>query len=1395
MPSTMIIETADWGWSRRWQPLSDEHNPKVDVGYQSSVTLTDLRDELVLVLIGDPGSGKSTELAKERKQIEASIGLPNVISIDSKNPIESDSIFTGIWFESGKWKRWLGSTGNIYVFLDGLDEFVYRMPGLEELILQKLEDAFTDHPSASQRIRLRITSRSIGLPANFLSRLKTVFELHSNEDDGESRRHLANISYFLSPLSNLEFREAAESIGVDPDAFERDLDVRGFVPLARRPKLLRMLLRIYLEFGSIPQAYEDVYWQGLKNLIANEHGISDPVKTLRQASRVAFVMVFSQTSRLKFGTDLRNGPRAPLGLNIFLEPRQSDDGAFQPFTTTELNELRTSELFTGQPEHFTWSELPDMEYLAAKYAIQCELPFSQLIGLIQNPLDPRGRVVPELSNVAAHLAGMNEEIFDAIVSHDPTLLVRADSALIDEESRERVVLAMLDAYESGELLKSEWYGRGHFSPLAYEGISDVLKPYILDRGLKRVTREIAIYIARDCNSVEVVLDLSSIATSYSEDEVLRRSAAWALFDIGTLEAKTQLASILSEMPASDELQELKGLSLRAVWPNLWSLEEILPHITPPESPVLGAYRNFLGQEFIQGVTIDDLPRLYGWLSQQPDWKGEMRDLDRITELLIGRAVDALPSKSAAEFIASKIVDSGNLNLFHKSFMDGPILLKPAAESISKRRALVEELVNVAATEVDAWGGAFHGACDLYQLLEGDNQRLDIQWIAEQATAPNVADDIRRVWFRLLRAFENGLDDYWMELTFRLYKDSRYAEYLSDLFIVELGSPQAELQKRRSEVFGAKPDDEDSSPGIDWFRSEFDELSEKLSGNNESLWFYFDQLLRHVRPDVVSDGCFIAVCEDLENWRHIRQEDLSVLISTAEQYLRHHEPVCEQLETGRFYIRDQAAYRAMTLLLQHSSDGLGFLRPKDWQRLGPAVLAMPPKTSGSTPPEFEILLASAIENGFDWKPKLIEMVKVADDGSFYYRPLLQTVLTILPDQELISLTEELISSGSPGRSIHHVAGILGAKLPDLVTSRLISLLRERDLDSEISVSLSRTALDYVTGDKWEDLIDIFDQDAELFKATFLEYAYSERDGSPLASRLNEPEVADLYRRLANAFPPNEDLNPVGVHTVTARESMGQLRESLLDHLVARGTWEAAQELRLLMEHLPGIEWLPTKIAQAEGQARQQTWIPHRVEDLLLFWPDSNARIVRSDAQLQAVILESLERLNAELQSESPSVHDLWTHRRPKTTEPKYEEDLSDYIKRHLDKELMDIPIFANREVNNRPGERNDIYIQSVDEQSGTSLKVVCEVKGCWNPGTLTNMRTQLVEQYMKTTQTSFGIYVVGYFDCDAWPVRGKRGHSAASHTIEGLRTDLMEQSRLIEKSGITVVPIVLDCRFP
>jgi hypothetical protein len=127
--------------------------------------------------------------------------------------------------------------------------------------------------------------------------------------------------------------------------------------------------------------------------------------------------------------------------------------------------------------------------------------------------------------------------------------------------------------------------------------------------------------------------------------------------------------------------------------------------------------------------------------------------------------------------------------------------------------------------------------------------------------------------------------------------------------------------------------------------------------------------------------------------------------------------------------------------------------------------------------------------------------------------------------------------------------------------------------------------------------------------------------------------------------------------------------------------------------------------------------------------------------------------------------------------------------------------VNREVEVRrikgrgTGERTDIHIDAVkkrqDGEIFDRITVVVEAKGWWNQELNTAMETQLVVQYIHEARCQYGLYLVGWFNCDLWTDEDYRKKQAPKISIEQAQGQFEKQAVELSKDGIIVKAFVLD----
>lgn len=223
---------------------------------------------------------------------------------------------------------------------------------------------------------------------------------------------------------------------------------------------------------------------------------------------------------------------------------------------------------------------------------------------------------------------------------------------------------------------------------------------------------------------------------------------------------------------------------------------------------------------------------------------------------------------------------------------------------------------------------------------------------------------------------------------------------------------------------------------------------------------------------------------------------------------------------------------------------------------------------------------------------------------------------------------------------------------------------------------------------------------------------------------------------------------------------------------RRRWRPVARSRTVLElpvDSPGRLWLDQPgLLRPSGPAGQ---VP--VAQVVRLLQDSRYRLLRTHDDLQAVILEELERIAADAKSHLAMLY------RPRDKSGHLHEDaLQAYLHCRLSDRLTFLeprPIFKNRETLAARNTRNDLKIETTSLDN-KPLTLIIEVKWSDNAEVSTSLVEQLGKGYLLENGLTHGIYLVG------WCGRG-------ASRLEALRELLDQQAR--EQTEVSIVPVVLD----
>ena len=614
----------DYNWKRFWClrsssiRLSDDgylpdpdsvlgriYNPNV-VPYETIASVP------CLVLLGEPGIGKTHAMRAEREAINTKIREVDnqTLWLDLRSYGSEDRLIRDL-FGNMTFVSWVNGKHILYMFLDSLDECLLRINNLATLLIDEFRKL---HVSARARLYLRIACRSADWPYSLEDEFKQLWGNDSVK------------IYELTPLRRINVEEATKANKIDHIAFLREIDRIGIVPLATKPITLRFLLTKYNRTGVFPLTQAELYFEGCRLLCeetsddrrsAHFTGAYTARQRMAVAARIAAITVFTNRYAIWTGLDLGDVPDEDIIVQKLYGGIESINGDQFNVNEDAIRETLATALFSSRGQNrIGWRHQTYAEFLAAQYLVWHKVALSQILSLIVHPNDPDGKLVPQLHETAARLAGMMPDLFLRIMQIDPEVLLRSDIATTDVKARASLVEVLLRLCNEGQLLILDKDIYARYSKLNYLGLAEQLLPYICNDTEGISVKQLAIDIAEACKLITLQDCLVEIALDPHKPHPLRIHAARAIVHIGDDMTKAKLKPLAIGKMENDVDDELKGCSLQAIWPTHLTVEKLFTTLSPPKKEnLIGMYHIFLSHDLIQHLALNGLPKALKWVEE------------------------------------------------------------------------------------------------------------------------------------------------------------------------------------------------------------------------------------------------------------------------------------------------------------------------------------------------------------------------------------------------------------------------------------------------------------------------------------------------------------------------------------------------------------------------------------------------------------------------------------------------------------------------------------------------------------------------------------------------------------------------------------------------------------
>lgn len=1378
-------------WRRRWieegEPLALDdlgllpfEGSWLEAANPGLIHLDELRDEQCLILIGEPGAGKTHALEAASGGLNESLTADSgaeVLCYDLGEAVGRDEVRAGL-FSAEPLLRLREGEHTLHLFLDALDEAKIHVEKLTALLRTELRKL------PHERLRLRVACRTAERLPQFERDLAQLF--------GEKHVRV----FELAPLSRDDVDLAARARGVDASEFMRQIAHRDVGAFAAKPLTLLMLLDIFASEGVLPTSLIALYRRGLRLLCAEHDREREPADVVLTADeryavscRLAAASVLTGSDRIAWDTEI--GPRP--GLVTLRSVTGGNERNRMTAIADEISlrepavqETLRSGLFTNrEPGVVGWAHRSFGDFLSAEW-LAVPRTAQQVTDLVCQRDGNELRVVPQLESVAAWFASLQPTFAESLHPADAIVALQGDPGTLTADSRRALFIRGLAAVADGALDRGAV--RRFWPKLAYNEMADDLADVIADRARVWTERQAAVEAAREMHLRELEPLLAEVATTRDDDFGVRLAAVHACEDFGGTASRQALRTLAVDPDPVDVDDELKGLALAVCWPAALSTAELFDALTLPRSDTIGSYHSFLLRDVVPHVeSRDDLLLALSWAARPQ--RGHFMT-DPVSQLADEILVKAWPLAANDEGLLDAITGYAEhaFSTHTRLLMTAPSVIERDADPLEHpetRRGVAARLLGRAGDAFPVARIAGSG------LLRNDE---DFAWVV--ARRAETTDEMSARWLELAgELFVRGIG---AEAAYDLRDDDPELRELTSwrYEAVLVDSPQAVRQRSQWEEHRAlvEPPEDELVDSAAYDRRVADAIAAFEAGEVDGFWQAQMWLFLDDRGFTRGEH-WRADLRATPGWARVGPELRERLIQAAEVYIAQGEPGEPHRSTRKMLRPAWAGYRALQLLYAERPERFAALTPDDLLRWVPIIVSWP--RTDEEPREFANLILSRV-NELD----VARVATVVDERlasgaihgeltlalsdleAIWSQPLERVLLsyleeTAIPSHDRARLLRRLLEQGSTEALQVAEAHLTGVDL-------------NGETGRTAAVDFAEVLADESADARWPLLWTLIEAHDAFGEALIGRLA--SMHATPLLDKLDPAALAALWRWLLQHFPPDNELL-MGAGPVTPAVEVQFWRGRLTEAIARQGTRHAVTELTTLAQEFPEHLWLRRLAHEGDIERRRTEWVAPSPEEVVRLGTNPHARYVPDAPALRALVLNSLACAQDEMHAHLPLAPDFWN---TKPNRPKTENEISDRLARFLRDHIGQPGVVVNREVqiNPRPGgrsgERTDIHVEALDSD-GERLLTVVEVKGAWNPDLDNAMSNQLIARYLVTEPAATGIYLVAWEDPRAWTAHDhnekRRRNRAMTRTAEETRAFFEHQAKTIDEADVAA--FVLD----
>lgn len=1031
-------------WRRLWAPegttlFSSDDGFVLDPAeherfpFNAALSILEGLAQRCLVLLGEPGMGKSTELAAYVSLLNDRVsGTKDEVLFKNLKRYTTDQFLVTDLFQDPTYKDWLAGNHTLYLCLDSFDEVQLRVETVVSLLMDDLKTAPVD------RLFLRIACRGAEWPPSFGEQLASLWPKQESSPDNP---HYA--VYSLVPLTQTNIRVAAEHENLDAAAFMAAIREARVAGLAQRPLTLGFLLASFRESGSLPRRRRVLFEEGCRRLCkewnpsrAQGRSKLSPDQRLAVAARLAAVSQLSNRPTFSLSTALEDPPTGALELRDLSGGKELRHGDSFLVDEAAVQETLQTALFEGRSDGTVeWAHQSYAEFLAARCLLNLGLPLSKLRSLLSHPTT--GTIVPQLREVASAVAEERGDFLSAILdSDDPTILLRTDLAEAEAHVKDRLVGRLLELLDRHEVTSVDPSG---LQNLAHPGLAEQLRPYILKGSESRKVSAVAFEIAGSCGVRELLPELLQVAKNAEETPYRRRLAIGAVAKMATPAVWVPEIKPLLDIPADEDPDDdIKGELLSVLWPEHLAAEELFRCLVAPQKESLvGRYFEFFDGRLTAGLRPESLPIALQWAARHPPSSAQHSAFRLANKSILLRAWDLLSHEGVLEALSHVALAHAreHLPLLEPAYAEQ--YARPVLDLPQGRRKIIQHLVEAKSEEEFLLTNVTYLDWPLRLVLVAD-----LEWLLSRAETSSVLE----IQLRWLKLFTCHIRQAGHPLTERFLTTVSSADDLRQ-HLADYVGPVAIASDHASYNRSRRQDEQVENEADQQEKARITEALVESEQGRSVAWQIIPidvhlvegELWRHTPSWTIPD------LRDFRLWRVSDTETRQRLVQAARRFLEDANLEPEGwFGRNRINHRARAGYMALRLLLEEEPALLDRLPPEIWARWTPALVDRHFNFGPGDRQAHKILLQRTAQLAPDslseWVLRLVAMdrlegrsLEVLQDLGSWWRPKLEAgLMEVLTDPTLAPKTFGrllliLLSRGNQ-ETLDHASSLLKSRLP-------------------------------------------------------------------------------------------------------------------------------------------------------------------------------------------------------------------------------------------------------------------------------------------------------------------------------------------------------------------------------